>query len=561
MYRPPEITVRPAQSCPHSSHCLSSPVSLLFQPPSKKPKHKHQYKYNEDDASDNAASSFGCVAYKSEDAAPKHSHDDDDDDDVNLFDFVDDDEEEEEEYARPAGNSDARDDGADDPEDFDDSTATTSTSRSTDPVTLDPNDDHLEIGVAVEIWCDDMRSGRGGSNLELSKLIRQASLSGRLTTSHFQQMKDAVGVAIENTADRHKYADTNTRIIPPKGAKAMKAKIQAAKMKQHLTINQLLCPAVRYGEVVSYYPGDEKASQATLNKCKTSRFVETILSYLNQNEIMMSECRAFPDEKDEYCSEEEGRAHAARKWVENITLLQQYESANGNCDVPRSYKVGDVNLGKWVGRQRHQYKLFQKGQHSHLTQERIQQLNGLDFIWVVGAGRGEAKAKTDARKWVENITLLQQYESANGNCDVPTHYEVDGVNLGKWVDRQRCQYKLFQKGQPSQLTDERIQQLNGLGFAWVVGTGRGEAKAKTDASKWDKQFRLLQQYESANGNCDVPRIHKVGDVKLGTWVDRQRCQYKLFQKGQPSQLTDERIQRLNSLDFTWVVGRGKGKRK
>jgi peptide deformylase len=179
------------------------------------------------------------------------------------------------------------------------------------------------------------------------------------------------------------------------------------------------------------------------------------------------------------------------------------------------------------------------------------------------SARRRIKAKIDADKWNEQIALFQQYKSVKGNCDVPRSHKVGDVNLGRWVDTQRHQYQLYQKGQPSQMTQERIQQLNGLGFIWVVGKGRGETRAKADASKWDKQFRLLQQYKSVNGDCDVQRSHKVGDVNLGRWVDRQRIQYQLFQKGQPSQMTQERIQQLNGLDFIWVVGKGnnQGKRK
>jgi hypothetical protein len=250
----------------------------------------------------------------------------------------------------------------------------------------------------------------------------------------------------------------------------------------------------------------------------------------------------------------------AEKWNEKIALFQQYESANGNCDVPQNYKVGDVNLGTWVATQRREYQLYQKGQPSRLTEERIQQLNGLGFIWVVGTGRGGARAKADATKWDNQFRLLQQYKSVNGDCDVPRSHEVGDVNLGSWVDRQRSQYQLYQKGQPSQLTQERIKRLDDLGFIWVVGKGKSVARAKADATKWDNQFRLLQQYKSVNGNCEVPRSHKVGGVTLGTWVSNQRQQYQLFQKGQPSKLTDERIQRLNSLDFAWVLRKG-GKRK
>jgi hypothetical protein len=43
---------------------------------------------------------------------------------------------------------------------------------------------------------------------------------------------------------------------------------------------------------------------------------------------------------------------------------------------------------------------------------------------------------------------------------------------------------------------------------------------------------------------------------LGSWVAVQRKEYKLRMEGKPSRLTQERIHRLESVGFEWVVRRG-----
>jgi hypothetical protein len=40
-------------------------------------------------------------------------------------------------------------------------------------------------------------------------------------------------------------------------------------------------------------------------------------------------------------------------------------------------------LGKWVAKQREQYKLLRKGQHSFLTPYRLEKLNNVGFVWSV----------------------------------------------------------------------------------------------------------------------------------------------------------------------------------
>lgn len=49
-------------------------------------------------------------------------------------------------------------------------------------------------------------------------------------------------------------------------------------------------------------------------------------------------------------------------------------------------------LGKWVAKQREQYKLLKKGEHSFLTPDRLEQLNSIGFVWSM---KGRAPKEED----------------------------------------------------------------------------------------------------------------------------------------------------------------------
>ena len=53
------------------------------------------------------------------------------------------------------------------------------------------------------------------------------------------------------------------------------------------------------------------------------------------------------------------------------------------------------------------------------------------------------------------------------SCKVPQHYKANRA-LGKWVAKQREQYRLKKNGEHSFLTDYRIEKLEQCGFAWQV---------------------------------------------------------------------------------------------
>jgi len=63
--------------------------------------------------------------------------------------------------------------------------------------------------------------------------------------------------------------------------------------------------------------------------------------------------------------------------------------------------------------------------------------------------------------------------------------------------------------------------------------------------KWATQWESLRQFYEKHGHSRVPR----SQGPLGTWCHHQRKQFKLFRQGKHSQITSERIEKLNELNF------------
>ena len=134
-------------------------------------------------------------------------------------------------------------------------------------------------------------------------------------------------------------------------------------------------------------------------------------------------------------------------WDARFKELLDYRSEHGDCDVPK--RQGE--LGNWVGTQRTEYK------SGKLEQGHIDRLNSIDFKWVL---------KEAAVPWETRLNELVRYKTEHGDCDVPRRQG----KLGTWVNHQRQQYK---KGK---LPQDRIDQLESIGFDWTPPRGKKEVR-------------------------------------------------------------------------------------
>jgi glutaredoxin len=221
-------------------------------------------------------------------------------------------------------------------------------------------------------------------------------------------------------------------------------------------------------------------------------------------------------------------------WDVRLQELAAYKEANRHTNVPQRFP-SNKPLGSWVRTQRNQYKLLREGKNSHMTKERMESLNELDFEWSSGS--------ETSTPWEQRLQELAAYKEANGNTLVPQVFPSN-KQLGFWVQTQRIQFKLLQDGKKSAMTEEHIKSLNELDFVWR------DVKANAEAASWDVRLQELAAYKEANGHTNVPQVFP-SNTPLGSWVRTQRNQYKLLHENKKSAMTEEHIKSLNELDFNW----------
>ena len=72
---------------------------------------------------------------------------------------------------------------------------------------------------------------------------------------------------------------------------------------------------------------------------------------------------------------------------------------------------------------------------------------------------------------------------------------------------------------------------------------------------WERKFQQLQQFYREFGHSDVPQTYKL-NKPLGKWVGKQREHWKARQETGSSTLTDERVRKLETVDFKFYMGKG-----
>ena len=205
-------------------------------------------------------------------------------------------------------------------------------------------------------------------------------------------------------------------------------------------------------------------------------------------------------------------------------LLKAYYEEFGNIDVPQNYVINGVKLGMWLSRIRHLYKVKDR---QHLTQEEVNKLNDLGVKWEA----------CNSNTFDFYYSLLQEYHKKYGNINVPNRYKIQGVRLGRWLDRQRQAYQDYLKNTHtvSMVIDKsEIDKLNELGMIWCLY-----------CKDWTANYNLLYEYYKKYGNIDIPLDYELNGVYLGYWLSVQRQLYS------ESKLSKLRILKLNKYNIDW----------
>ena len=195
----------------------------------------------------------------------------------------------------------------------------------------------------------------------------------------------------------------------------------------------------------------------------------------------------------------------AEKWLRYFKSLKSYWERTGQSQPPEEHSENKLKIGTWATRQR--------STRHNLSNEQINLLDSIGFSW---------NALSD--KWDSSFVSLVNFKNRNGHCRVPLRHIEGETNLGRWVSRQRKT--------KHRLTIERLKQLNEIGFCW-----------DPLVAQWEDAFTLLTEFKEQKKHCRVPGGFKVDGFKLGAWVGTQRRS--------KSSLSQDRIERLVSLGFSW----------
>jgi superfamily II DNA or RNA helicase len=195
------------------------------------------------------------------------------------------------------------------------------------------------------------------------------------------------------------------------------------------------------------------------------------------------------------------------QWEEAFGYLLQFKEREGHCRVPQRASEGGYPLGTWVGTQRNRKE--------NLSSDRIQRLDAIGFVW-----------DPLHEQWEEAFGYLLQFKEREGHCKVPRTASEGGYPLGTWVKSQR--------GGKENLSSDRIQRLDEIGFVW-----------DPFREQWEEGFGYLLQFKEREGHCKVPKTASEGGYPLGNWVTSQR--------GGSENLSSDRIQRLDAIGFIWDV--------
>jgi superfamily II DNA or RNA helicase len=192
-------------------------------------------------------------------------------------------------------------------------------------------------------------------------------------------------------------------------------------------------------------------------------------------------------------------------WDRWFGLLQNFREREGHCRVPQGYKENGLGLGTWISKQRYQ--------KNRLTSERAQRLESLGFSW-----------DPLSEQWEQGFASLVGFHKREGHCRAPQGHEESGFKLGTWVHAQRQKI--------AELDSSRLKRLKKLNFSW-----------DPFSEAWEQAFEALQGFHRREGHCRVPLKQMEAAIRLGHWVSTQR------QK--KAELTPERVQRLESIGFSW----------
>ncbi|MFE6829072.1 Helicase associated domain protein [Streptomyces sp. NPDC057690] len=283
-------------------------------------------------------------------------------------------------------------------------------------------------------------------------------------------------------------------------------------------------------------------------------------------------------------------------WARAWAKLKTYVERVGNAQVPYGHREGATPLGQWLAEQRRAYtagqmtgqrarRLEQLGMVWSLADERFQEnLEAAKAYyeqhWTLCAPRSASMLDRPLGMWLANLrrpgaldgrpeweralrevdedwnpawpaewqrhysALRELVADEEGQADVLPGLTVHGMDIGKWLARQR-KPEVWQA-----LYDGQRERLEQLGVTPPAPEPETPAKPSTmPVGAFERGVVALAQYKAREGSVRVPRGHTERledgtEVRLGVWI--------MNQKTRRTKLAPDRLAALANLGIDWV---------
>ncbi|WP_241678977.1 DEAD/DEAH box helicase [Streptomyces lasalocidi] len=287
-------------------------------------------------------------------------------------------------------------------------------------------------------------------------------------------------------------------------------------------------------------------------------------------------------------------------WARGWAALKRFVEREGHARVPYGRKEGAYPLGQWIAEQRRAYGA---GQMSGLRAARLEKLGMVWSLaderfqenleaakacyeqhWTLCAPRSATALDRPVGQWLSNLrrpgaldghpewkaaldavdadwnpawpadwqrhyaALRELVADEEGKAEVLPGFTVHGMDIGKWLARQRT-YEVWEA-----LTDGQRERLEQLGITPLAPEPQGPAKPSTAPSgAFERGVVALAQYKARTGSVKVPRAHveRLEDgteVKLGVFLSNT--------KTRRAKLSPDNLQALAALGLEWAAQPG-----
>mmetsp|Transcript_37226 Transcript_37226/g.90420 ORF Transcript_37226/g.90420 Transcript_37226/m.90420 type:complete len:329 (+) Transcript_37226:51-1037(+) len=142
--------------------------------------------------------------------------------------------------------------------------------------------------------------------------------------------------------------------------------------------------------------------------------------------------------------------------------LEEFRNIRESTDQKKTSPA----VGRWLRQQR--WLLQQQAECGRFDEKKLKALNAIDPNWWKSVRQIQ---------WEERYQELIVYKKEHGNCCVPISY-AKNKKLANWVSNCRKQYRLREEGEANNMSQERIDELNAIGFVWDRWEYEFEQKAK-----------------------------------------------------------------------------------